>query len=256
MPKIDSLKKNGICGKINSNSKRGGIMTTQEEIWKLHNEKLYELTICGLKNGQISIYDDELIQKLRTIYYGGIPASILLLSNGMSNGYCYDRALLMARAFLDTEDDIQLVYASVDSIKLNPLYINDENPLYADHCFLERITKEGKHLIYDTTAGLIYDKDLYWKIENPKVRKINKKSSIEEFVRTEEELYPEDIERDKYSSTLILPIIETTYGRPLEMYSKIGNGLLQREIEHYKNIINYESLCEEVEEDMKKLGFI
>ena len=40
------------------------------------------------------------------------------------------------------------------------------------------------------------------------------------------------------------------------MYSKIGNGLLQREIEHYKNIINYESLCEEVEEDMKKLGFI
>ena len=229
-------------------------MTTQEEIWKLHNEKLYELTIGGLKNGQIRPYDNKLIEKLRTIYYGGIPASILLLSNGMSNGHCYDRAMLMAQAFLDTEDDVQLVYASVDSIKLNPLYINDEDPLYADHCFVERITKDGKHLIYDTTSGLIYDKELYWKIENPKVRKINTKDSIKEFIRTEEEYYPENIERDKYASTLILPIIELTYGKPLEMYSQIGNGLLQREIEHFKKEINYDDLCKEVEEDMKNLG--
>lgn len=231
-------------------------MTKEEEIWKLHNEKLKELTVWGLRNGQVSIYDDELIKKLRTITYGGIPASIILLSNGMCNGHCYDRALLMAIAFLDTEDDIKLICADVDSLKLNPIYIAENDPQYAEHCFLERTTKDGKQLIYDTSSGLIYDKELYWKIENPKVNRTYTKSDIEKRRRVEDEYFPEDVERDKYASTLILPIIEMRYSHPIEMYSKIGNGLLQREIEHYKNIINYESLCEEVEEDMKKLGFI
>ena len=230
-------------------------MTKQEEIFKLHNEKNYDLLLWGLKNGKIRPYDNELIEKLRNIYYGGIPASIILLSNSMCNGQCYERALLMARAFLDTEDDIQLLNASVDSIRLNPQYIDEKDPLYADHCFLERITKDGKHLIYDTTSGFIYDKDLYWKMENPQVRKINKKSTIIEMTEIEDSSFPEDLERDKYSSTLILPIIEINYDEPTEMYSKLGIELLQREVEHYKKLINYDDIVKEVEDDMERLGF-
>lgn len=231
-------------------------MTTQEEIWKLHNEKLYELTICGLENGQISIYDDELIKKLRTITSGGIPASIILLSNGMCNGHCYDRALLMSIAFLDTEDDIKLICADIDSLRLNPLYINDENPLYAEHCFLERTTKNGEKLIYDTSSGLVYDKELYWKIEKPKVNREYTKDDIEKRKKVEDEYFPEDMERDKYASTIILPIIETRYSHPIEMYSKLNRGLLQREVEVFKKQINYDELQKEVEEDMKRLGLM
>ena len=36
-------------------------------------------------------------------------------------------------------------------------------------------------------------------------RKINKKSSIMEFVKSDEYYHPENIERDKYASPLILP---------------------------------------------------
>ena len=134
-------------------------------------------------------------------------------------------------------------------------FINAEDPLYADHCFLERITKDGKHLIYDTTSGFIYDKDLYWKMENPQVRKINKKSTIIEMTEIEDSSFPEDLERDKYSSTLILPIIEINYDEPTEMYSKLGIELLQREVEHYKKLINYDDIVKEVEDDMERLGF-
>ena len=119
----------------------------QELKWKLFQKKSRALLIYGLKKGYIAPYDEELIEKLRTIYHGGIPASILLLSNGMSNGHCYDRALLMSRAFLDTEDDVNLIYASIDSIKLNPLYIKDDDENYADHCFVERTTKEGRKYV-------------------------------------------------------------------------------------------------------------
>ena len=231
-------------------------MTTklQKMKWNLYKFKSNQLLIWGLKNGYIAPYDDVLIEKLRNIYYGGIPASIILLSNGMSNGHCYDRAVLMSQAFFDEEDDIRLVYASIDNIRLNPKFVDLDDPLYADHCIVERITKDGKHLIYDTSAGFVFDKRIYWLMEHPKVRHINNKRSIIEFVQSEEYYHPEDIERDKYASPLILPLIEMTYGRPNEMYTMLGIELLQREIEQFKKVINYDEVCKEIDEDMRRRG--
>ncbi len=134
------------------------ITKLQNMKWKLHNYKSNQLLIWGLKNGYIELYDDMLIEKLRNIYYCGIPASIILLSDGMSNGNCYDRSLLMSRAFLGEDDDVQLVYATVDSLKLNPQFVNCDDSLFADHCIVERITNNGQHIIYDTSSGFAYDK--------------------------------------------------------------------------------------------------
>ena len=232
-------------------------MTTkfQQKKWELHNYKTKKLLLWGLKNGYIMPYDDALIEKLRTIYDGGIPASIILLSDGLSNGHCYDRALLMARAFLDTEDDVQLIYATIDSLKLNPKYVDHTNPLYADHCILERTTKTGEHMIYDTSSGFVYNKKLYWLMEHPKIRRKDDKKAITEMVQFDEYYHPEDIERDKYAAPMILPMIEMTYGRPNEMYTQLGIELLQREMEHFKNEINYDGVCREIEEDMRRVGF-
>ena len=231
-------------------------MTTklQKLKWNLHNYKSKQLLIWGLKNGYIAPYDDVLIKKLRNIYDGGIPASIIILSDGLSNGHCYDRALLMSRAFLDEEDDVQLVYASIDSLRFNPQLSDRDDSLFADHCIVERVTKDGQHLIYDTSSGFVYDKKLYWLMEHPKVRKINSKNSIVEFVESDEYYHPEDIERDKYVSPLILPMIEMSYGRPNEMHSHLGIELLQREIEHFKEVINYDGVCQEIDEDMRRMG--
>ena len=223
--------------------------------WDLHNYKSKKLLIWGLKHGFISPYNDELIEKLRTIYDGGLPASIILLSNGVSNGHCYDRALLMSRAFLDEKGDVQLLYASIDSLRLNPKLMDDTNPLYADHCIVEVTSEDSNHFIIDTSAGFVYDKKIYWLMEHPKIRKIDKKDSIINLVEADECYCPQDIERDKYASPLILPMIEMTYGRPNEMYSMLGIELLQREIEHFKETINYEGICQEIDEDMRRLGF-
>ena len=221
--------------------------------WDLHQKKHRLLLLWGLSKGYIAPYDDELIEKLRNIYYGGIPASVILLSNGMSNGHCYDRALLMSRAFLDDEGDVKLLYAAIDSLKLNPAFIRDD-PMYADHCIVERTTADGRKLIYDTSCGFVFDKDLYWLMERPKVRHSNGKDSIRRFIEEDEDFHPEDVDRDKYASTLILPMIELTYGRPTEMYTMDGIELLQREIEHYKQVIDYDGVCREIDEDMKRLG--
>ena len=192
--------------------------------WDLHQKKHRFLLLYGLSHGLIFPYDDELIERLRKVSYGGIPASVILLSNAMTNGHCYDRALLMSQAFLDDSDDVKLLYGDIDSLKLNPNFIRDSKR-YADHCFVERVTK---------------------------LRHINDKESIRRFIEEDED--KEDIERDKYASPLILPMIETTFGQPTEMYSLSGIDLLQREIEHFKKTINYDEVLREIDEDMKRLG--
>ncbi len=202
----------------------------QEKEWKIYCKKSETLLIEGLEKGLISLYDDKLIKKLRNIYYGGVPASIILLSDAMTNGYCYDRAFLLARAFLDEDDDINLIYATVDSLRLNPEYICDA-PLYADHCIASQTTKDGR--------CLIYDKEMYWLIENSKIRKIDNKASIRKNLLEEERINPSCIKNDKYIARVILPMLEAEVLKEDEMYSAKGIGFLQRKIEHYKQEIGY-----------------
>ena len=161
----------------------------------------------------------------------------------------------MAKAFIDDPNiDVNLIYASIDSLRLNPKYKTDD-PMFADHCVVE--IKDSKYnYIIDTSSGFIYDKNLYWLMEHPKVRKINNKQTIIDFYKKEEELYPNDIENDKYATPLILPNIELCFGRPNEMYSVEGIEMLQHEIDLFKKEINYDELVKEINEDMKRLGFI
>ena len=119
----------------------------------------------GFQTEKKQPYDEELIEKLRTVYEGGLPAFILLLWHGMSNGHCYDRDLLIADALQD--GNIQFVYATIDGIRLNPK-VEQDNPMYADYCFLEHRTKDGRHIIYDISMGLVIDKSLYWLLERQK----------------------------------------------------------------------------------------
>ena len=225
--------------------------------WGIYDWLRRKLIIWGLRHGYAWPYGEALLEKLRTIYYGGVPASILLLCNGMSNGHCYDRATLMARAFLDEDGDVRLIYASVASLRWNPLYadyIRDDASM-SEHCFVEITETDGRKLILDTSSSFIWDKRLYWLMERPSVRMTRSKSEIKEFVEADDYYDPEDLEISKYWMPLILPMIELTYGRNTEMYSQPGIEMLQREVELYKETIDYDSVCREVNEDMRARGF-
>ncbi|MBR5408474.1 hypothetical protein IK112_00825 [Candidatus Saccharibacteria bacterium] len=202
--------------------------------WKLYDFYSRQLLLWGLKRGYIQTYSEEVIEKLRDIYYGGVPASVLLLCNAITDGHCYDRALLMSRAFLDGNDDVNLVYAEVADLKFNP----DNKDGSGDHCAVERITENGKRLIYDTSAGFVYEKWIYWLINFPKVRLVRTKNEIIKFLEGEESgASSEDpvYAGRNFVLSLIIPNIEATYGRKGEMYSLSGIELLQREVEIFKN---------------------
>lgn len=143
-------------------------MATELELlkWNLYKKKYDILFDYGVRHGLIRPYDAQLIENLRHIYYGGLPASILLLHGNLSNGHCYDRGTLITLGFGD--DDFHVVDADIDSLKLNPKCIdeyryNNLSEHYANHCFAERTTADGITWVYDTSLGLVFEKGLYIK---------------------------------------------------------------------------------------------
>lgn len=222
--------------------------------WKLHRKRYDELLQYGIKNGLIGAYKHELIESLRHVYYGGLPVSILLLHGKLSNGHCYDRGPLVTMGFGD--DDFQVVDADINSLRLNPQYIDEYksgkgSKYYANHCFAERTLKDGSTWVYDTSVGLIFEKSLYYKMENPKITKVNDKETTLKYLYYDFQQNL-NIEEEKYALPLILPNIENCLVPTQPFYLK----QLIQEIEILKKELNYDDICKEIHDDMEERLFL
>lgn len=207
----------------------------------------------GFRFKLIGGYGDYFLERLRDVYYGGIPASILLLNPASCRRKCYDRAVLACCALKDF--DYQVVHANIDSIRYNKKTVEEVNHLleqgvavndkYPNHCFVE-VRINGRTLVIDTTDGLIYDKNLYYLINRPQVN----------CVRTKEETmaFPDyidienaDLERDKWAAITILPVIEAQIEED-SMYKEQA----KREIALFKERIQFDDLVRQYEEEKKE----
>lgn len=196
--------------------------------WNLYCMKRQRAINEGKVLGTVAMYNDELIAKLRTIYHDGIPASIVLLSNYLSNSIDNDGTFLMAKAFIDDPNtyDLNIVYAYVNSIKLNPDYQKSPEE-FNKRIVLERITTDGKDLYYDTTSGLIFDADTWIQIENPGFIKATSKKQIINAIKNEKN------EQNNQNAITLLPIVEAHYNDSNEIYKE----KLQKEVELFKTQI-------------------
>jgi len=223
-------------------------MTNTEEKWQEYQERFEKLFIEGLKKGLVLPYDEELISKLRNIYYGGLPLSISLLSEQLCSGNCYEMALLMTLAFSD--DHFRLVDADIDGITLNPEKVRNYGsiPHYGNHCFVERLDDDGVVWVYDTSSGFVIERELYYQMENPVVTCINDKSSVLDFRETlgiDGKLNEDDLDM----LPLILPNIESSDQNQSFVFDYAN--VLGLEIEMFKDFIGYDEMCDQLENEVK-----
>lgn len=224
--------------------------------WSIYKKKKDLLFYYGIFNGLIHSYEEELLANLRHVYYGGVPASIILLCDKFCNGRCYDRGLLITLGFGD--DDFKLVDADIDGIGLNPKLIDKYNEAIAkgytwnhpaNHCFAERAKKDGSVWVYDTSMGLVFEKNLYYRMENPKITKINDREATENYCEYQD-IKNANFDQDKYILPMILPTIERLADTEKQLYRE----KLKKEILRFKEEINYEGICDEIHEDMISKG--
>ena len=214
--------------------------------WKLYNIRNTIYTVKGTLDDKIQYYDDDLIDKLSHVYFGGIPASVTLLTNELCNGMCYDRAVLLTTGF-DKDDSFRVIRGNVASLALNPLYIDKKktDSMYAEHCVVERI-ENGIAWIYDTSACVKIERDLYYKMQKFDIRHI---SSKEETINYFEYRYIKnaDIEKDKYVLPITMPLVEEIVYNSQSFYKERVIKIL----EDFKKEIHYDDIINQINEDMK-----
>lgn len=163
-------------------------MVTQLEKlrWKLYELKISILFNHGIEKGLIKSYGDDVTQKSKTICCGSIPLSILLLDYHMVQGRCYNRAALLTLCFWN--DDFKVVTACIDDLKYNPFYVGKYKNGEVDdeifnHCFVERKMEDGTVWVYDTSTGLMFEKSLYYRMQNPKIIEEKGKEEVLEYLK-------------------------------------------------------------------------
>ena len=189
-----------------------------------------KMVLWGLSEGLIFPYDDKLIDKLRNVYEGGVPASLILLSTDMFSVAEIYRALILARALIDEEEDIEIIYLENNSVK-------DGSPRI--HCVVERTTAEGEHYIYDTYNGLMFSRKMYQFLEECKVTRTMGKDSIIRYMNQAREKNPERFQLDENAIAITMPILEKSLEKEPQFYEKVARDLLKNEIEYFKQKINY-----------------
>lgn len=204
-------------------------------------KKMDRALIWGLKHKKVFPYPDALFDRLRPYSWGGLPVSITLFVNELCNGFCYDRANMMQLAF----KDCKVVHADIETLRITTG--GDE---YAEHAFV--ITPEfggNREWVVDTSAGLIYDKDFYFKLEKPKINLTLSKEECMSF-RDTKELIVNNFEEEKYILPLTLPLIENAIRSSVWLGTVGYREKTLDEIEKFKQAIGYDEIAKEIEEDM------
>lgn len=227
--------------------------TILEEVrWKKFLNRYYGLLQYGIKHGFVKAYDNELLMRLRDVNYGGLSASILVLHRKLADGHCYDRSVLITTGFGD--DNFRIVGASVNSLSFSPYFIDKYrsgklSEFYGEHSFAERLEADGRVWVYDTSLGFAVERNLYYAMENPIISNIRSREETISFLRNDF-LDDSDLDRDKYALPIILPGLEACLIPIQDCYKK----RLEDEIGYLKERVNYDDICREVDEDMRRVG--
>ena len=202
-------------------------------------DELNERFIQAAEQGKVRQYPKQIFDALRSYHYGGMPLSILLFIPELCNGQCYDMSTVMTLAF----DECKQLYGDIESLRI--LTEGGESPMKADHAFVE-----AYGYIFDTSNGLMYEKDTYWDIEKPTIRASHTKAECLEFLEADGTL-GNDFERDKWSLLFILPIAESIVNNPRQIATKFNQKLLLEEIAKLKAEINFEGMKAEQDADIE-----
>lgn len=214
---------------------------TDEEFEALRIKHVNQV-INGLKKGKVMPFSQELFEALRPYSYGGYPASLLIFTPELCNGFCYDRAELVSLAF----DDCRIVISEIESLRAQKVDC-------ADHCYVETEDNEGTTWIVDTSVGYFIRKDYFEKIEKPVVKKVVPKAEIMERLEIQI-LLAENFEDTKWNLVHLMPIYELVIKNSNDLFtSHYRETIVAKEIEYFKQKVNYDELVREERENMRMM---
>jgi hypothetical protein len=179
-------------------------------------------------------FPKDFLDRLRPFLLGGLPLNTIIALNEWCTGRCYDRALLATLAF----DDCNLVHAKVNSL------INRNEKNSGGHAFVE-----CGGAVYDTTAGLVFDKEFYYKVESPKIERIISKKECFNESTDLPVVIANETEQEKHSFLLTEPTYMETLLSTSEPTTLHYRPYILEELAAHKQGIDYKNFVQEEEEN-------
>ena len=161
--------------------------------WENYKKEFTCLQEYGAKKGYIKNYSPELLKELSKYEFGGIPADVLVQSTRLLP-LCTDREKIVLLLLALKEENCQIINADINSISLNPSYIdfiNKNNRDVFGQITYVLVKEDGKEYVYDVTRNLVYLAKYFNKIENPQHKLItNRAIFLDHYLNHSEEDKP------------------------------------------------------------------
>lgn len=200
----------------------------------------YSLFIEAYKKGLVQEFDNSLLTRLRKIYYGGFFQGILYfyyLPTDFEN--IGNKVELLAYLFKD--EDFEIVHG--DTFSTRKILFHQFNQQHLDFNSWIEVKKGNVVWVYDTFSLLKFEKDLFYELEEPNVKKTVTKSYLNSIPKTEDDNFEKA--GSLWMLVRALPIIEAN------LENNPYKEVIEREIIKLKNTINYDDLVKKAIEEEK-----
>ena len=206
-----------------------------------HKDKLL-LFDNGIKNGFVQEFDQAILSKLSKLYYGDITGILYLYGFPTSFETIGNKNEIFTYVLGDY--DYQIVHGDIDTI--DEVYFHLYHQRHLDYNSWIEVKIGNKIWVYDFVSMLKIEKDLYYKLENPRVKKIYDKKQVESHPARFDDDY--SYIHDTFSSLIIIPSIETYL--PYNPHKE----LVEQELRRFKDKIDYDKVQLEWLEEQHRFG--
>lgn len=210
--------------------------TFYKHISKNPEKKLLFDKAC--EKGLIQEFDQATITNLRKLYFSCLSGLLYVYGHDTTFSTLGNKLLLLSHAL--ENEDFELVHGETNSTR--EIMFFQYNQEHLDHNSWIEVKKGNKTWVYDPFSLLMFNKDVYYELENPKVgQRIPKKDIISHPSRKEDDFF-------QISDTWLLP----EYLQRLEKKSETSpyKDLLQTEITRLKAVSNYDNIKLDIFKEM------
>lgn len=198
---------------------------------KKNKDKL-EIYMNAIKEGKITNFDPTTITKLRRLYYGLFSGLLFMYMDPNDFSKIGDKLELLTHVFEDKEYSI--VHGEIDSIREINFEEYDVDDLKSNSWI--EVIEGHKTWVYDIFSMMKFEKDVYYKLENPKVDRIIPKDVIINHPGRDREDYQNYYDGFNEMLCLYFDRIEK------DIDSHPFKEILRPEITRFKEEINYEEI--------------
>lgn len=202
------------------------------------NKEKKKLFDEAYKSGLIKEFDQTTITNLRKLYYSCLSGLLYVYGSDTTFSTIGNKLLLLSHAL--EHEDFELVHGETNSTR--EIMFFEYNQEHLDYSSWIEVKKGNKTWVYDPFSLLMFSKDVYYKLENPEVRRrIPRQELITHPSRQEDDFFKLS---DEWLLTEYIPMFEK------KAETSPYKDILQTEITRLKTVSNYDNLKLDIFKEM------